>query len=208
MGQSGRRHRRLLGGLSHLARLPPVGAEGHAHSSGWSSGQKGRCATPRCMWVASASSWEGRRTRTAPSSTTALSSRRCTPVVAVHGKSPEAVRPLPVFALLVLEHLAEQWQRRGLYPCAEACRAWAYAPRVDAMASEDRVGIGGWRLACGASGAVEKGRSHWFATAVTPQDLPWAFQRQGEAYRLICSLELLGGASRLHAPWANEGGGS
>ena len=111
--------------------------------------------------------------------------------VAVHAPAANRVRPLPVYALLVLKHLAERWRQAGMAPCAETPRAWAGAPRVDASAAGDRVGIGGWQPKIRPDGTVDRGASPWFAAAITLADLPWAFEKQGEAYRLICSLALL-----------------
>jgi len=60
--------------------------------------------------------------------------------------------------------------------------------RADAMASEVRVGIGGWE--------EEQGRpaqqSPWFAEEVTEEDAPWLFREGiGQAFRKIAALEMI-----------------
>eukprot|EP00969_Alexandrium_andersonii_P055921 2464729-Alexandrium_andersonii.AAC.1 len=56
-----------------------------------------------------------------------------------------AIRPLPTFVLLVLDYLVGCLKRRRMYPCAESAPAGeSPAPRVDAHAAGEEIGIGGW----------------------------------------------------------------
>ena len=68
---------------------------------------------------------------------------------------------------------------------------WKEAWRVDAHADENGVGVGGWWPRTNKKGQVETGISPWFAIKVTPENAPWAFQREGRVYRVIASLEAL-----------------
>ena len=65
------------------------------------------------------------------------------------------------------------------------------APRVDAQASDERAGVGGWLPAVGADGRPDPGHSYWFSEEVTPEAFPWVFKKEGKAARVIAALEVL-----------------
>ena len=54
------------------------------------------------------------------------------------------------------------------------------------------VGVGGWWPQTNEQGVVTKWSSPWFAVKVTPDNAPWAFQREEKACRVIATLEALG----------------
>ncbi len=62
---------------------------------------------------------------------------------------------------------------------------------MDTSAAGDEVGIGGWLPVPRPDGTLCTTDSAWFSARITPRDLPWVFERHGEAYRSIASLELL-----------------
>ena len=76
--------------------------------------------------------------------------------------------------------------------CGLRRQSWRQAWRVDAHADENGVGVGGWWPQANEQGVVTKWGSPWFAVKVTPDNAPWAFQREGKAYRVIATLEALG----------------
>ena len=70
--------------------------------------------------------------------------------------------------------------------------SWDEAWRVDAHADEQGVGVGGWWPRKDKHGKISTWESPWFAVKVTPGSAPWVFQKEGQAYRVIASLECLG----------------
>ena len=65
------------------------------------------------------------------------------------------------------------------------------APRVDAQASDERAGVGGWLPAVGPDGRPDPGHSYWFSEEVTLETFPWVFKKEGKAARVTATLEAL-----------------
>ena len=80
------------------------------------------------------------------------------------GRRRDVERVLPVYALVVISHMAGSRQQLGLLPSAECRIPWPGAPRVDAMAAGDVVGIGGWLLVRDPDGRLSKALSPWLAS--------------------------------------------
>ena len=55
-----------------------------------------------------------------------------------------AVRKVPAYVKYFLRYLSRQVSLSRHYNCAMMMRPWDTAPQVDAQASQDRKGIGGW----------------------------------------------------------------
>ena len=106
--------------------------------------------------------------------------------------APNSVKPLPLYVLVTLEYLKRKILQRRHCPCALQRRSWKEAWRVDAHADENGVGVGGWWPQANKEGVVNTWDSPWFAVRVTPENSPWAFQKEGKAYRVIATLEALG----------------
>ena len=106
--------------------------------------------------------------------------------------APQSVKPLPLCVLVTLEYLRRKITQRRHCECGLQKQSWEQAWRVDAHADENGVGVGGWWPQANEQGTVTKWGSPWFAVKVTPADAPWAFQRDGKAYRVIAILEALG----------------
>ncbi len=103
----------------------------------------------------------------------------------------DAHRPLPLFVMVVLEFLAERIARRRHYPSAEVRSKLAEAPRVDARAEGDAIGLGGWLPTRDGSGVIATSASPWFSFQLDRASAPWAYARNGQPYRSIASLEAL-----------------
>ena len=106
--------------------------------------------------------------------------------------APQSVKPLPLYVMVTLEYLRKKILQRRHCECGLRRQSWEQAWRVDAHADENGVGVGGWCLQANDQGVVTKWGSPWFAVKVTPDTAPWAFQREGKAYRVIATLEALG----------------
>ena len=87
-------------------------------------------------------------------------------------------------------HLANRIERRRHDPSAEPRVEIGEAFRVDAHASGQSVGIGGWAPCRDKDGNLSTWESAWFSVEVTKDDAPWAFER-GAPYRAIAALEAL-----------------
>ena len=66
------------------------------------------------------------------------------------------------------------------------------AIRVDAQASDQRTGIGGWYPEVDMFGKPDTYGPKWFAFEVTKEDFPWILQRDDSPSRVISTLEALG----------------
>ena len=65
------------------------------------------------------------------------------------------------------------------------------APRVDAQASSERTGKGGWLPDLGEDGKPRTATSLSFSHEIKQYELPWVFERGGKSSLLISSLEAL-----------------
>ena len=70
-------------------------------------------------------------------------------------------------------------------------RPWDTAPRVDAQASEDRTGIGGWAPELDEEGCPYPWRSRWHSHEITKTEWPWIFERSDKPARVISTIEAL-----------------
>ena len=105
--------------------------------------------------------------------------------------NPGAIRPVPVFVLLILRFLCEQVKENRMYPCARPVAMAGEAFRVDAKAEGMTVQLGGWLPTRDPQGRIDKARSLWYSAVATRSNAPWAFDRDGQPFRLIASLEAL-----------------
>ncbi len=103
-----------------------------------------------------------------------------------------ALKPLPVYVLLVLKHLGERIKRRRHYPSAVKRSALKLGPRVDAKAEGSQIGVGGWLPQLGAGGEIDKSASRWFSLELDRESAPWAYLRDGQPFRVIAALEAYG----------------
>ena len=95
-----------------------------------------------------------------------------------------SVRVISPYVSFFLSYLAQQVEADRHFPCASDLRASAQAPRVDAQASAERTGIGGWFPV-----VIDKWASSWFSHEVKEVDWPWLFEKKGNAALVISTLE-------------------
>ncbi len=100
-----------------------------------------------------------------------------------------SLQVLPVYALLVLDCLAQRIARRRHYPSAIDRPCVLHGPRVDARAEGAEIGLGGWLPTPDATGRLSTWDSPWFMMNLDFETAPWAFLRKGEPFRTIASLE-------------------
>ena len=94
----------------------------------------------------------------------------------------ESVRPVPAYVAFFLRFLAGAVERERQSQCAAILFQEERAPRVDAQASDERAGVGGWLPAVGPSGRPDPGHSYWFSEEITPEAFPWVFKREGRRH--------------------------
>ena len=98
-----------------------------------------------------------------------------------------AAWPLPEALLLLLEWLAVQLEKRHLVPLRiPKVNFLGRFFKADAKAEGSTVVVGGYEVCPGASLAS----CRWYSFDLDPVSAPWAFVREGEAYRTIATLEL------------------
>ena len=103
----------------------------------------------------------------------------------------DSVRPVPAYVAFFLRFLAGAVERERHSKCAATLVQEERAPRVDAQASDDRTGVGGWLPAEGPDGRPDPSCSYWFSKEIRQEDFRWVFKRDGKAARVIAMLEAL-----------------
>ena len=104
-------------------------------------------------------------------------------------EGPGVVRRLPGYVLLTLLYLAFSLPRRRHLSCAVPAVRDPCAIRVNARASRDSSGVGGWLPTPWPDGKISVWDSPWFMTSITVESHGWAFERGGQAFRAIAALE-------------------
>ena len=102
-----------------------------------------------------------------------------------------SVRKVPPYVSFFLRYLSRQVRQSRHDPCAEELRPAAQAPRVDAQASDERTGIGGWLPFVRDDGTLDKWQSRWFSAEIRKEDWPWIFEKDGRPALVISTLEAL-----------------
>ena len=97
----------------------------------------------------------------------------------------------------ILRYLAHQVERSRHYPCAVNQLSAEPSPRVDAQASRERTGIGGWLPLRDGSRRIST--SPWFSLEITRDMLPWVFAKGDKPAQVIATLEALAVVVSLRA---------
>ena len=100
-----------------------------------------------------------------------------------------AVRRVPPYVSFILRYLAGEISKKRHYQCGTSVTAADCAPRVDAQASDDRTGIGGWFPARDREGRLSPWLSSWFSLEITREDLTWNFEKVNRSSLVISTLE-------------------
>ena len=81
-----------------------------------------------------------------------------------------STRRVPANVRFILNYIAEEVSETRHYPCDSVLRSQTCSPRVDAQASDDGTGVGGWLPHSDEQGRAEPRQSYWFSLEVTPED--------------------------------------
>ena len=95
--------------------------------------------------------------------------------MSLHPRS--SVRKVPPYVRFSLRYLADRVSGSRHYNCAVSMESTTVAPRVDAQASSERTGIGGWFLHRGQDGKIDIRGSRWFSLELIEEEWPWIFAR-------------------------------
>ena len=120
----------------------------------------------------------------------------------------KSTRRVPSYVSFILRYLADQVARTRHCDCAETLESLAEAPRVDAQASDVRMGIGGRFPRCDEGGTINVKESPWFSLEVFEEDWPWVFAKSQKASRVISTLEALAVLVALKLQCGETPGGS
>ena len=118
-------------------------------------------------------------------------------------------RRVPSYVSFMLRYLSQQLSESRHCECAESIRPAKWAPRVDAQASDNRTGIGGWEPRLNAQGVPDKSKSRWFTLEITKEKWPWIYEKGDKPSLVIATLEALAVLVSLKAFYGNnpsEGG--
>ena len=102
-----------------------------------------------------------------------------------------STRRVPAYVSFILRYLANQLRRQRHCNCESSVLQSEYAPRVDAQASLERTGIGGWRPVKDKNGNIDTRLSPWFSVEIRREDWPWIYERDDKPALVISALEAL-----------------
>jgi hypothetical protein len=98
-----------------------------------------------------------------------------------------AAWPLPAALIIILRWLADQLEKNFMVALRQQRQSFLGRYfKADAKAEGNDVCIGGYEVIQG----LGLKSCRWFSVKITPLTAPWAFIKEGEAYRVIASLEL------------------
>ena len=102
------------------------------------------------------------------------------------------MQAVPSYVSFFRRFLASQVERKRHYSCGVQTFPASAAPRVDAQASADTTGKGGWLPAVRPDGSLDLWRSHWFSLELTRESWPWIFEKSdGPSVASLSTLEAL-----------------
>ena len=102
-----------------------------------------------------------------------------------------SLQAAPSYVAFFLRFLAGQVEQRRHYPCAVQTFPSSAAARVDAQASAQRTGVGGWLLSVRADGSLDLWSSRWFSLEVERESWPWVYEKSDKPSLPISTLEAL-----------------
>ena len=109
--------------------------------------------------------------------------------MSLHPRS--SVRTVPPYVRLFLRNLADQVSGSRHYNCENSLESTTVAPRVDAQATSDRTGIGGWFPQRGQDGKIDVRGSRWFSLKLKEEDWSWVYSWGRRPALVISTLEAL-----------------
>ena len=102
-----------------------------------------------------------------------------------------AVRRVPPYVSFILRYLAGEVSKKRHYVCGTRITPSDCSPRVDAQASEERTGVGGWFPTRDDDGRLNPWLSYWFSLEITREEFPWVFEKGNRPLLVISTLEAL-----------------
>ena len=102
-----------------------------------------------------------------------------------------SVQAVTSYVAFFLRFLAGQVEQRRHFPCAVQTFPSSAALRVDAQASAERTGIGGWLPSVRPDGSLDLWSSRWFSLEVKRESWPWVYEKSDKPSLLISTLEAL-----------------
>ena len=102
-----------------------------------------------------------------------------------------SARRVPSYVPFILQYLSHQVERSRHYPCASEMVSSEVAPRVDAQASGERTGIGGWYPVLGEDGPPDLKKSPWFTFEIQQAQFPCVFEKGSRPSLIISTSEAL-----------------
>ena len=93
--------------------------------------------------------------------------------MSLHPRS--SVRKVPPYVRFFLRNLADRVSGSRHYNCEVSMESTTVAPRVDAQASSERTGIGGWFPHRREDGKIDVRGSRWFSLELNEEEWPWIF---------------------------------
>ena len=103
----------------------------------------------------------------------------------------DSVRAVPPYVSFFLRDLSDQIAQCRHHDCSSRLFPDQLAPRVDAQASAERTGIGGWFPHVDQSGKVNVAASRRFSHEITRVEWPWVFEKSSKPALVISTLEAL-----------------
>ena len=101
------------------------------------------------------------------------------------------IRRIPSYVSFILQYLSAEISKKRHYQCGTRITTADCSPRVDAQASADRTGIGGWFPTRDLDGNLDPWLSQWFSLEVTFEEVPWIFEKGQRSSLVISTLEAL-----------------
>ena len=104
----------------------------------------------------------------------------------------DSIRRIHPYVKFILCYLANQIMSQRHYQCSSKLTTAECMLRVDAQASSQRTGIGGWFLVTNSTGTLDPWLSSWFSLEMTKSDFPWGFREGGQAVNRYLHTRSLG----------------
>ena len=103
----------------------------------------------------------------------------------------DSTRRIPPYVMFILHYLVCEIVKQRHYRCSSKLNTANYVLRVDAQASSQRTGIGGWFPVANNSRTLDPSLSYWFSLEITKEDFLWFFEKGDKPSLVISTLEAL-----------------
>ena len=101
----------------------------------------------------------------------------------IHPRHP--VQAVSSYVVFFVQFLAGQLKQRRHHPCAVQTFPSSAARRVDAQASAERTGIGGWLPSVRPDGSLDLWSSRWFSLELKRESWPWVYEKSDKPSLLM-----------------------